>query len=361
MKKIAILLLAVLGACAKKEAVTPQVKPLMEAVYASGFVVSDDEYQVFSQADGAVAEILAPEGAEVKVGDGLLILESPQQDARYRLAKETFDLAKVNRSAQSPVLTEVENVLKSTRSKYQLDSLNFTRFANLLKANATTRAEYDRAKLTHDNAKNELLSAQKRVERTRNDLELTYQQAESQLKIAAEESGNYMARSKISGMVFRITKEKGELVRRGELIAVVGKKEKFHLQLSVDELDVARLKEGQAMVVRIDAYPDQLFHGKVTKVFPLIDVRQQSLRVEASLDENLPGWFSGLAVEANIIIQQKEKALVLPKALLLTGDSVWISTEEGDRKIKVKRGIETLEEVEILEGLTEKTELVTKN
>ena len=50
----------------------PTQKPLMEAVYASGFVVSKNEYQVFAQAEGYIIEIVAPEGTEVKKGDVIL-------------------------------------------------------------------------------------------------------------------------------------------------------------------------------------------------------------------------------------------------------------------------------------------------
>lgn len=348
----------VLLSCSKSEVRQPEVKPLMEAVYASGFVVSDEEYQVFSQADGIVQDILQSEGSEVKNGSGLVLLESSQQDARYTIAKETYDLARVNSGKDSPILQEAENNLQNVRSKYKLDSLNFVRFSNLIRQKATTQIEFDRARLTYENSRNDLLSAVKRLERTRNDLTLALQQAENQWKIAAEESGNYLVRSKIDGMVFRITKEKGELVRRGELIAVVGKKEKFHLELSVDELDVKRVKVGQPVIVKIEAYAGQLFHGTLTKVFPLVDIRQQSLKVEASLEENLPGWFSGLAVEANIIIQQKENALVIPKSFLLPGDTVVLQTESGKSRIKIKKGIETLEEVEITEGLTQQSQLI---
>jgi HlyD family secretion protein len=360
MNKTVFFVLLLATACSKKESVKPTIKPLMEAVYASGFVVSDDEYQVFSQADGLVREIMVSEGSEVQEGAGILLLESQQQDARYRIAKESYDLAKLNAGLQSPIKMEAENVVKSARAKYQLDSLNFTRLTNLLKANATTRVEYDRSKVTYENSRNEWQSAQQRLVRITREVELAYRQAENQLQIAAEESGNFMVRSKIGGMVFKIAKGKGELVRRGELVAVVGKRDRFHLQLSVDELDANRLKEGLEMVVQIEAYPDQVYHGRITKIFPLIDVRQQSLRVDAALNENLPGWFSGLAVEANIILQQKENALVLPKALVLEGDSVMISTDQGDRKVKIRKGIETMEEVEILEGLTAESELAVK-
>ena len=73
--------------------------------------------------------------------------------------------------------------------------------------------------------------------------------------------------------------------------------------------------------------------------------------MDADFTEPLPGGFSGLALEANIVIRQKEKALVIPKAALLPGDSLTIKTAEGIRKIKVVRGIETMDEVEIAEGL----------
>ncbi|MFZ5971706.1 MAG: efflux RND transporter periplasmic adaptor subunit [Bacteroidota bacterium] len=358
MKTIGWLTLLVLAGCAAKDTVRPQVKSLVEAVYASGFVVADNEYQVFSQADGAVKEILVSEGSTVEAGQGILVIESNQQDARYRLAKETYDLARINYGPQSPVLLEAENQVKNMYAKYQLDSMNYVRYQNLWKANATRQVEYDRAELAYKSAANDFQSARKRLERTRNDMALNLQQAESQWRIAAEESGNYVVTSKTAGMVFRITRKPGELVRRGELIAVVGKKDKFHLELSVDELDVNRVQEGQPIWVKIEAYGDKLFEGKVTKVYPLVDVRQQSLKVDATLLRQLPGWFSGLAVEANIVVQQKDKALVLPKAMLLPGDSVTVWVGGESKKVKVERGIETLEEVEIKSGITAETQLV---
>jgi HlyD family secretion protein len=90
----------------------------------------------------------------------------------------------------------------------------------------------------------------------------------------------------------------------------------------------------------------------------MINKQQQSVQADATLQEPLPGWFSGLAVEANIIIRQKDKALVIPKTTLLPGDSVLIEDGNGTKKVKVMKGIETLEEVEIVEGLDTTSELV---
>jgi HlyD family secretion protein len=333
----------------------PSVKPLMEAVYASGLVVSEQEYQVFSQADGTLKEIVVKEGEEVKKGQPLLIVESVQQNARYSMALQSYEQARQNRA---PVIAELEATLQSARSKRQFDSINFVRYGNLIKSNATSKVEYDKAEVQFTNSRNEYAAVLSRLLKTKNDLDLAIQNAANQLKIAEEESGNYVLRSDIDGMVFKIMKEKGELVRRSEVIAVVGKPDNFYLKLSVDELDVQRVKEGQDVVVKIDAYPEKLFTGKVNKVYPLVDTRLQSLRVDVTLLEKLPGLFSGLAVEANIIIRKKENALVIPKQIVLPGDSVLIRTAEGKKKVKITRGIETLEEVEIIDGLDATSTLI---
>jgi HlyD family secretion protein len=169
--------------------------------------------------------------------------------------------------------------------------------------------------------------------------------------IAGDESGRYTVKSEVSGLVFMTAKEKGELIRRNEVIAVVGKKDSYYLQLDIDELDIQRVKVGQEVLVKIDAYPGKVFKAEIEKVYPMVDRRQQSVRADAILKENLPGWFSGLALEANIIIREKQQAIVIPKNKLLAGDCVLIETEDGPKKIKVSKGVETLDEIEITEGL----------
>jgi HlyD family secretion protein len=93
-------------------------------------------------------------------------------------------------------------------------------------------------------------------------------------------------------------------------------------------------------------------------VYPLVDIRQQALRVDATLDESLPGWFTGLTVEANIVIRKKDQALVIPRKLLLPGDTVLVQSDNGVQRTKIRKGIETLEEVEVLEGLSTASQLI---
>jgi multidrug resistance efflux pump len=313
--------------------------------------VAKDEYEVYSQAEGYLAEKLVQDGDDVSIGDALFVIEADQQSARYRLARDNYDMAASNYRDNSPVLGELRAAITTAESKLKFDSVNYLRYHNLLERNATTRAEFERMKLLYDNSRNEYDLQKSRYEKVKNQLYIDLQNASSQMKIARDESGRYTVRSQVDGKVFRTMKEKGELVRRNEAVAVIGQDSVFYFQLSVDELDVQRIKLGQSVLAKIDAYPETIFNAKVTKIYPMINKQQQSIRVDAELTGRLPGAFSGLALEANIIISQKQRTLVISKSALLPGDSVVIKTASGTQKRKIKLGIETLDEIEVMAGL----------
>jgi HlyD family secretion protein len=333
------------------DGVKPAMKPLMEAVYASGFVVAGNEYEVYAQSEGYISDKLVDDGDEVKKGEALYVISSEQQSARNRIARETFELAQKNYSDRSPVLSELKAALDVAATKLRYDSSNFIRYSNLIKNNATSQSEYDRIRLLYDNSRNDFALQKSRYEKTKNQLSLELQNAKNNLVISSDEAGRYIIRSEVDGKVFLAAKEKGEMIRRNEMVAIVGNADRYILQLNVDELDVQRVKVGQEVFVKIDAYPEKVFEATINKIYPLVDRKQQSVRADAQLKENLPGLFSGLALEANIIINKKSAALVIPKSSLMPGDSVMIQTDDGDKKVKVKTGIQTLDEVEILEGL----------
>jgi HlyD family secretion protein len=359
IKKIGIIIMVGMVACRNHDnIITPELKPLMEGVYASGYVVSENEYQVIAQAEGYLKEKLVKEGDSITSGTILFKIESEQQHSRNRLAQENYAIAYENYREGSPVLKELKSVVESARSKLAFDSVNFERYNNLLKSNATSKAEFDRMKLVYENSQNEFQAQKSRYEKVRNQVYLEYQNAKSQLQIAQNESGRYLVRSEVSGKVYKLMKEKGELVRRNEVVAILGG-DTFYLQLTVDELDIQRVKPKQEVLVKIDAYPGKIFKAYVSQVYPMINQQQQSVRVDAKLAEQLPGNFTGLAVEANIIIQQKDKAIVIPKAALLKGDSVRLKTADGIKVVKVVTGLQTFDEVEIIEGIDENSSVIS--
>ncbi len=78
MSRLLILLIAsLLSACQNGEQIVrPEQKPLIEAVYASGHVVAQNEYEVFAQVDGYVVEKLADDGDEIDTGAPLYTMDT---------------------------------------------------------------------------------------------------------------------------------------------------------------------------------------------------------------------------------------------------------------------------------------------
>jgi HlyD family secretion protein len=360
-KLFPFLIIYLLSSCgAKKEIAIPELQSITEAVYASGYVIPKNEYQVFSKAEGYLIKKLVQDGEEVKAGEPLFYLENEQQGSRYRNALEVYEMAKNNYKTNSPVLEELEKSMASAKKKLNFDSLQLVRFQNLLDNKATSVVEYDKVKLSYENARTEFQITKNRYDKIKNQLFIDLKNAESQLKIASDENSNSIIKSRIDGRLFHTLKNEGELIRRSELIATVGDKDSFYLQLNIDELDIEKVREGLDILVKIDAYPTKVFKAKVTKIYPTINKKDQSVRVDADFSETIPTVFSGLAAEANIITRHKEKALVIPRMFVFNEDSVWVRVNGKEEKVKIVKGLETLEKVEVIAGISEETELIRK-
>lgn len=361
---VAILVICILlilnGCTSKDEKINPSVKPLLETVYASGFVKAKDEYQVFADGEGYILRKHIEEGDEVKVGDLLYTLSTRQGQARSEIAKQNLKYARRTIDLQSPILNELKAALASAKTKKDFDSVNYVRYLNLWNQRAVAKIELDKMKLTFDNAKNEYELIGNRYQKALLDVENNLFNAKQQVTIADEDADKNQIRSMLQGRVFSLNKEKGEWVRRGESVAIIGQANSFFLTLQIDEIDINKVKVGQNILVKADAFPDKIFKARLAKIYPLVDVRQQALQVDAELIDALPQSFSGLAVEANIIIRENAKALTVPTKAILLGDSVWIEEKGKPLKKKVLTGIRTFDEVEIVNGVDSHTVVLIK-
>ena len=361
-------LTAVLGASAascKKgdggDTAKPEYRPLTEAVYASGTLTPRGEYKVYAMADGILTRRLVDEGTTVKAGDVLFRIDNDEQAARMNAARDVYRTAQSNYTATAPALAEAESGLRSAQSKFMTDSLQFARVSDLFASKAMTQADFDRAKLAFQVSQNDFAAAKQRYERTKRQLFVEMQNAESQFKVSAKQESNALVKSSTDGMVYELYKQQGEAVRRNDPLALLGSGSEVYIKLSVDELDIRKIQLGQEVLVKIDIYQDRTFKAKVEKIYPMLTKQDQSFRVDATFTEELPAKFVGVTAEANIIVSRKDRAMVIPKSLVLVGDSVLVKSSDGSTaKVKIRKGAETFDFVEVLGGLTEQSVLITK-
>lgn len=335
-------------------------KQMTEAVYASGNILPQNEYKVFATADGILSQKMAQEGDEVKSNQVLFVIKNTQQNIRLGNAQDNYNIARQKYNLNSPTLKELEVSIATAKTKMENDKINYERFKKLRKANVGTEADYDRAKLAYETSKNNYELQKARYESVKQDLLLNMQNAQSQVKLNAELNEDYLIRSLIEGRVFETYKEQGEVVRRGEAIALLGANKDVYIQLEVDELDIDKIKLNQEVLIKIDVYKDKVFKARITKIYQMLNKRNQSFRVDAKFIDEYPSVYSGLTVEANIIIQEKSKALAVPKSFLVGQDSIWILKNEREEKVKIKKGIENFEWVEVLKGIDKNTKIIKK-
>ena len=132
-------------------------------------------------------------------------------------------------------------------------------------------------------------------------------------------------------------------------IAVVGNNRSFYLELQVDEFDIAKVLIGQKVLLTMDSYKGKVFEATVTRIIPFMNDRSKTFTIEATFDSPPETLYPNLTLEANIVINKKDKALLIPRDYLL--DDNYVLMENGDKR-KVTTGAKDYQKVEITSGIT---------
>ncbi|MBC3784527.1 efflux RND transporter periplasmic adaptor subunit [Spirosoma utsteinense] len=342
----------------KQEERSPTYQALTEAVYASGNIFPRNEYTVTADATGVLEQRLVNEGDTIRKNQLLFVLESATQDARQQAAANAYRQSRANLGARSPVLAELEAQVRNAHIRLTNDSVNYNRFRELYAQNATSRAELERAELNYTLSRNNLRAQQNTLLRSRDQIRLDVENNRSQLVTSEVAGNNTRIRSFVDGKVYEVYKDPGEVVRSGEQLALVGSGTQVYAQLAVDESDFGRIRPGQDVVIKTDAYPDKVLKARVRKMYPKLNRSDQSFRVDAEFVGDSPASYYGLTVEANIIISQNRRVLTIPKTYVVGSDSVWIEQAGKKQKVRFRKGAENFDLVEVKSGLSETTKLL---
>jgi HlyD family secretion protein len=343
-------------ACSKpKESIKATYKPLTISVYASGIIKALDQYEAYSSDNGILEKIFVTEGDLVSKGDILFQIDNRTSKLNSENAKLALELSKENSSQRSNRLLEIETQVSQAKDKYILDSTLYVRQKALWSQNVGTKNEYDQRELTYNSSRNAYLSAQARYEYAKLQLQSEYKQAQNNYKITKEREGNFFVRSQINGYVYSILKDQGEFISTQMPLALLGHNNSFYVELQIDEYDIVKIKKDQEVFITMDSYKKQVFTAKIKKVYPIMNEKTRTFKVDAIFTEAPTTLYPNLTVEANIIINKKEKALVLPRKYIVN-DSI-VKTID-DETIIVTPGLFNYEYMEVLSGIDTTTQII---
>lgn len=279
--------------------VTPPVRgPAVEAVYATGNVEPLRWAKVGPKGTARIEQILVREGEQVK--DGQVLARLNDVEARARVAQ----------------LIAQERLLHS----------EVQRLTPLLAKGYVGKQAYDRVVSDRRQAQANLAGAQQVV----NDLSL---------------------RAPMNGIVLRQDGEPGETVTSTQVLFWVGETSPLRITAEVDEEDIPRVKTGQRVVIKADAFPGATPEGTVGDITPMGDPINKSYRVRISLpaDTRLK---IGMTTEVNIIVRETPQALLVPYAAVANGKA-WRVRDGKAEPVTVTTGAFDAQRIEILTGLSE--------
>lgn len=334
-----------------KKYTTPEYRNIVESVYASATVKAADQYSVISPVAGILLSNDVKEGDSVAAGQIIARIDNANPALSAENSKLAFEQAKQN---YSRILDELDAQIRTATEQHKLDSLNYLRQKSLWEKNVGTQSALENRKLAFEASGNTLRSLQSRYLQTRTQLGIAMEQAANNYAITSKNSGDFNITSRLNGRVYALNYEPGEMVTQQKAVAVIGDAGKFVLELTVDEVDISRIRIGQRTALSMDAYRNEIWEAVITKIYPNLDARSQSFIVEAAFTRAPEKLYPGMSAEASIILGEKKQALVIPLDYLTKEGRVL--TDEGEKLVKT--GIRNLEFVEILEGIDTKTKLL---
>jgi RND family efflux transporter MFP subunit len=232
------------------------------------------------------------------------------------------------------------------------------RLDKLLASGAVANAEVDRAKARVAQLEATLSANEAQQRALRIDLSANTARQAAQVKTLESRLADAEVRAPMDGVVLAKQIEPGEVVAVNQTLFKIGDTARLVLEVSVDEADVARVREpegdspGSTVAVSLYAFPRQVFAGKIFEILPDANRERKSFLAKVRLDEPPKGLRSGMSGEVNIVIGRKADVLLAPSEAEAEG-SVWIVDDGRARRQKVSTGVRDLLRVEIVEGASE--------
>lgn len=347
--------------------------PIVRTITGAGKVQPATTVKISSSLSGDLVELTVKEGDQVTKGQVLGRIDRRRFEANVRQAQAAQNAAK---SDVATAAIEVE------RAQRELE-----RVKGLSEKGLSSQAELETTQSTLASARARVAALNDRV---------TQQQA------VLDEAQNNLSRttliSPIDGTVIECTREIGERVRGSDfnedVVMTLAALASMEVKIEVGEHEVVHLAAGQRSDVKIDALEGQTFEGAVVEIAQKALIRNAgseqettSFPVTVALRARPPGVMPGMSAEVRITAEQRDAAIVVPvqavtvrpESTLKEAPAVGVEgkalevRKQGARFAKVvfvidqekrvsarrvRTGIASDTEIEILEGLSEGEQVV---
>jgi multidrug efflux pump subunit AcrA (membrane-fusion protein) len=363
---VAVLALAAAG-CSKSEtaqartseSATPvQVEAVRQdsvgrAVDVVGTLAAVDQVTISSEADGRVRAILADLGDRVVAGQVLIKLDNEKQQYTYEQQQAALARTLAQYGAPDPQhLPEIEKTPDVERANADLVQATqaFDRASELFKRKLVSQQALDDAQNALQSKRAGYTSA---LQNARN-LRASIQASEATMKLAGRQLRDTDIRAPFDGFVEKRLVSLGELVRTQMPVMSVVRLDPLKVIAEIPEKMAPWITAGQAVDLRVDAYQDRKFTGKVSRISPGVNTATRAFPFEALVpnpDAALkPGTFARVHIESGKI----DTVLTVPYSALQYRYGVnRVFVVEGDKLVirELAVGERLGDRIEVMSGV----------
>jgi HlyD family secretion protein len=270
---------------------------IIDGVGATGTLQAVTTVTVGTQVSGIVQEMYADFNSIVKKGQVVARLDPSILQTQVETAKANLSNANANLERQRVALADSQSKL--------------TRARELTAKQLTTKVDLENAEVAVKSAEAQLKSTESQIV-----------QARAAVNKAEVDLDHTVITAPIDGIVIKRSVDKGQTVAASmsapELVIIAADLTQMQVNANIDESEVGRMRPGQLVTFRVDAYPTEIFHGTVKQVrlnpqtvqnvvtySTVIDVPNQDYKLK-------PGMTANVTIE----VARRENVLRIPNAAL---------------------------------------------
>jgi len=259
-------------------------------------------------------------------------------------------LALIDTTIYSQNVSQAKGTYMQSEATLTNAKITFERNKSLLEQNLVAKQDLDNSETAY-----KVAQAQEQAAAA------TYKNAATQLsycKIVAPFDG-YITRRYFDPGVYVTASTNSQ----GSTLFLLSEIQRVKIMVNVLEEDVAYLRSASTADVSVDAYPNQVFQGKITRISQQFDLATRTMPVEVDLDNAQHLLKPGMFANINLVLARKDDVLILPTQDIMKDDSgsfvYTLLKDSSVRKAYVKIGISQDSRNEILAGITDSDRILS--
>jgi membrane fusion protein (multidrug efflux system) len=261
-------------------------QPTLQSV---GSVTAVNGVTISTDLAGIVRQIAFESGNKVRSGDLLVRLDTTQEEAQLHQAEAQRDFAAVT----------------------------LKRDKDLVEKHAIAQSDYDNA-------------------------EAAFRQSQASVDQFNALIARKTLRAPFDGVTGIRQVNLGQYLKEGDMVVTLQAFDPIYVNFSLPQQDLSKLAVGQPVALRVDAYEEQSFQGKITAINSLVDQATRNIQVQATFTNSDFRLRPGMFAKVSVIMSEKQNVVAIPATAIHYapyGDSIFIVSEMKDPEGKEYKGV----------------------